>query len=432
MIPVPGPQDHPPRPRPSLSPAVPVRRTGAGGQRPGVVPLTVLCGFDTCAVADVAAALLLSGPRLALIWADPFTAGLGFVQTRVTDSDGRCTDQAVDLRDGDLSGTLRAAVTRTVRRLRRTCRYEAILVHVHPGIEADAAIDDLAADLAGAAVVDTVALCLHPGWLDDLGGDATAMSRGIAITGNDGRYAARILAAGLTAATVIIAPADPGPAAGPAERALLSILAPDAIRLHPATPLDVTAAQLVRTGRFEPEVLDPLAARGLLDASRALPAECGSLRLVRWVTGRPVHPQRLHDAIGGLADGVIRSVGYLRFATRPRQVVYWDSAGSSLVLGLPETVLTQPGTGGLAGSTRQAGRPAGHQPAGLSSPAGNHLAFVGDDLSSEHIHGLLDSCLLTDAELSAGPAAWRQLTDPFPRWEDDEGSTAAGNSTEAP
>jgi hypothetical protein len=145
---------------------------------------------------------------------------------------------------------------------------------------ADAAIDVLAADLAGAAVVDTVALSLHSGWLDDLAGDATALARGIALTGDDDRFAAPILAADLAAATVVIAPPRPGRASDlveralPAENALLSILAPDAIRLYPATPFDVTTTQIVRTGRFRPEMLDPLASRALLDPSHTLPAVC--------------------------------------------------------------------------------------------------------------------------------------------------------------
>jgi hypothetical protein len=52
------------------------------GQPP--VPLTVLCGFDRHAVADTAAVLLLGGSRVASVWTDPFTADLGYVQTRAT------------------------------------------------------------------------------------------------------------------------------------------------------------------------------------------------------------------------------------------------------------------------------------------------------------------------------------------------------------
>ena len=404
----------------------------AGRQRPGVIPLTILCGFDRHAVADIAAALLLAGSRLALVWADPFTADLGFLQTRVTDSDGRCTDQTVSLGRGFVSRALDAAVARAVRRLRRTGRYDAILIHLHPGIEADAAIDVLSAELSGVAVVDTVALYLHPGWLDNLSGDATARAMRISVTGADSRFAAPILASDLTAATVVIAPAVAAGVCDPAEGAVLSILAPDAVQLHPATPLDVPPAQLVHTGRFELEMLDPLAPRGLLDAGLALPAGSGTLRLVRWAAGRPVHPQRLHDAIGELADGVIRSTGFLRFATRSHQVVLWDSAGSSLILGLPDTApADQVGASRLVSRARPQPRQPARDPAGLSWPVGNHLAFLGDSLSSQHIQHVLNSCLLTDAELAGGPAGWRQLNDPFPRWEADDEARAASRPPDA-
>jgi hypothetical protein len=42
--------------------------------------------------------------------------------------------------------------------------------------------------------------------------------------------------------------------------------------------------------------------------------------------------------------------------------------------------------------------------------------FIGQDLDVPAATAALDSCLLTDAEFAAGPAAWTRLRDPFPRW----------------
>jgi len=288
-----------------------------------------------------------------------------------------------------------------------------ILIHLHPGIEADGALGALAAELAGTAVVDTVGLLLHPGWAGDLASPATVADKGIGVTGGDDRGAAPVLAAALSAVTTVVAPGVPGQVVGPAEHALLSVLAPDAIRLHPPTPFDVTPTHLVRTGRFGPALLDPLAARGLLDPRRTLPAGSGSLRLVRWHAQRPVHPQRLHDTLGHLADGVIRSTGHLRFATRPHRLVHWDSVGDRLFIGPLDTGPP------LAPATGHASRRTHH----------NHLAVLGDDLDTGHIHQVLDSCLLTDRELPGGPAAWRHLADPFPDWDDaGHGSTACDDT----
>ncbi|MCC5576569.1 GTP-binding protein [Microtetraspora sp. AC03309] len=42
-----------------------------------------------------------------------------------------------------------------------------------------------------------------------------------------------------------------------------------------------------------------------------------------------------------------------------------------------------------------------------------HLVFTGPDLDREHIHELLDACLLTREEEQAGPGAWADYDDPF-------------------
>ncbi len=374
------------------------------------VPLTVLCGFDRHAVADTAAALLLAGSRLAAVWADPFTAELGYVQTRVTDSDGRYADQAFAVQEGCLPSTVRAATVHAVRRLHRTGRYDAMLVHLHPGIEATSAIAALTAELAGTAVVDTVGLLLHPGWAVDLADPATVASKGIALARGDDRGAAPVPAAALSAVTAIVAPGVLDQVTGPAEDALLSVLAPGAARLHPATPFDVTPAQLVHTGRFDPAQLDPLAARGLMDPRRTLPSCSGSLRLARAAPGPPATaPRRVRPP--GRRRHPQHRPSPLRHP--PYRLAHWDSAGDRLFIG-------------PLGAGPPPAPATGHPP---RRPYHNHLAFLGNDLDTGHIRQVLDSCLLTDRELPGGPAAWRQLADPFPDWDDVGHGTTASDDT---
>ena len=43
--------------------------------------------------------------------------------------------------------------------------------------------------------------------------------------------------------------------------------------------------------------------------------------------------------------------------------------------------------------------------------------IIGQDLQIAEVTRALDACLLTDAELAAGPAAWEQFEDPFAPWE---------------
>lgn len=355
------------------------------------LPLTVLAGLDRDAVADVAAGLLLTTPRLAVVWADPFTAELGYVQSRVTDSEGRCTEQTVELEHGCLSCAMREAVVRAVRRLAATGRYDAIVVHLHPGIEADAAILALDAELRGTARVDTVGVVVHAGWLDDLAGDADVTTRGIAVTPDDDRSAAMVVAAALDEASVLVLPGSVGDELTIEEHAALSTLCPDVVRLFPQTNLDVPARALVATRSYDPSTRTLFAGRGLLDAHQRLPAVSGALALVHWsADGRPLHPQRLREALDRIANGVIRSSGHLWVATHPDTAVHWYSAGDCLTLG-----------------------PAGPWPGALRP---NRVTLLGEALDEGHIRAVLDGCVLTDAEFRAGPAAWARLEDPFTEW----------------
>ena len=48
------------------------------------------------------------------------------------------------------------------------------------------------------------------------------------------------------------------------------------------------------------------------------------------------------------------------------------------------------------------------------------LVFIGTDLDEAALIAQLDACLLTDAEMAAGPEAWATLADPFPAWAYDD------------
>ncbi len=52
--------------------------------------------------------------------------------------------------------------------------------------------------------------------------------------------------------------------------------------------------------------------------------------------------------------------------------------------------------------------------------ARQELVFIGVDLDRDEPRRRLDPALLTDAEVAAGPAAWRLLDDPLPPWDDLE------------
>lgn len=111
---------------------------------------------------------------------------------------------------------------------------------------------------------------------------------------------------------------------------------------------------------------------------------------------RPFHPGRLHEAVAERltperVGRIARSRGFIRLATRPERVGSWATAGDVLDLD-PTSLLSWD----------------------ADSPVGQELVFFGIDLDRDAIEATLASCLLTDAELTAGPESWARLPDPFP------------------
>ncbi|MFO7690488.1 MAG: GTP-binding protein [Cryobacterium sp.] len=111
---------------------------------------------------------------------------------------------------------------------------------------------------------------------------------------------------------------------------------------------------------------------------------------------RPFHPWRLAHAIASdlapaQAGTILRSRGVIRLASRPASVLSWTSTGQGHTLTATDLPSWNPRT-----------------------PGGQQVVFVGVDLHDAHISSVLAGCLLTDAELLAGPMEWAGYADPFP------------------
>lgn len=116
---------------------------------------------------------------------------------------------------------------------------------------------------------------------------------------------------------------------------------------------------------------------------------------------RPFHPGRLHAVLEtffsrGSGGSIVRSAGFCRLASRPHVLARWDQVGRSLVL----------------------------EPLAVDGAAdaedvlsfGQDLAIVSVGMDARRLVSALDEAVLDDQELTAGPAAWSQYADPFPRW----------------
>ncbi|MDJ1371228.1 CobW C-terminal domain-containing protein [Gulosibacter molinativorax] len=126
------------------------------------------------------------------------------------------------------------------------------------------------------------------------------------------------------------------------------------------------------------------------------------------------HPGRLQVVLDerverGEFGQVLRSSGFCSFATRPERLARWSHVGAMIdfdpivsdvaALDAQNVSTTRDGTDDLD-----------------FFASGQDLAFFGLDFEHEALAAALDTALLTDAEFTAGPNAWRQFPDPYPEW----------------
>ncbi len=119
--------------------------------------------------------------------------------------------------------------------------------------------------------------------------------------------------------------------------------------------------------------------------------------------------------IQGEVPGVIRAKGFFWLATRMPWAGSWQLAGA---VGRHEAAgfwfAAVPEARWPADPTwRQMVEDLWLEPYGDRR---QEIVFIGVDMDEAAIRRNLEACLLTDAEMKAGPKAWAKLPDPFPAW----------------
>ncbi|WP_285545392.1 CobW family GTP-binding protein [Streptomyces lavendulae] len=132
-----------------------------------------------------------------------------------------------------------------------------------------------------------------------------------------------------------------------------------------------------------------------------------------WQRHRPFHPERLYEALEDLTCAAARSRGRFWLADRPDTLLAWDAAGGALCVesagpwlaSLPDAAWD------LVPAMRRAAAALDWHPE--HGDRCQHLVFTSPGLDRDGIEQLLDSCLLTEAEYTAGREAWKQLPAAF-------------------
>ena len=346
-------------------------------------------------------------------------------RTMVTLQQGLLTtaEVALELAHGCPSCTIRGDLMVLLRQLHRRSDVDRIVVHLAPWLEpepicvainhvrvrvAPGYVDGPASlDVSIAGVVTSVDSSV---WLDQALGEAEL---------DDGRTLAQVVVGQAEFADVLVLNR-----AEPFVAGVLRRLSP---RAHIRVGADGVEDALdnlfsdARRGRSDDPHAPLLVGQPPLDSR-------GPISLVEFNATRPFHPQRLHDCLDLLLDGVIRTRGRLWLASRPEHAMWLESAGAGLRVssaGKWLAALTGAERDGIDAERRAFADLRWDQQHGDRHTAMTILVCGAD--AAEILDGL-SGALLTDDEYRS-PQDWVHYADPFGDWH-EEPCNAVGGSAE--
>ncbi|MFC7612816.1 ribosome hibernation factor-recruiting GTPase MRF [Actinokineospora soli] len=363
-------------------------------------PRVVLVAGLTRDGTDALATRLL-GERTAVVHHDLRRVAQGRVRRRVRDAVSD-TSVELELAHGCVSCTLRQDLIPLLLRLAR--RVDTIVLHLDPMVEPEpvrSALHEVVvggrtvADVADVHAVVTVVDVAT--WLHDATGDEPVPHA----PDEDERTLAQVAVGQAEWADVLVVTGSADGWTEARTSAVLDRLNPVAVRRGVAE-LDPSLDVPVRR--------EPLDIHGpLLAGEPPLEVDCGvSVTLFR--DRRPFHPERLHEAIDALLEGVVRARGRVWVATQPDVALWLESAGGGLQVGDAGTWLAALDDAGWdrAPADRRAKAALDWDP--RFGDRVQEIVVLAHDADPAHLHAVLGRALLTDAELTGD---WSALADPF-------------------
>lgn len=392
--------------------------------------LTLLTGFAPKATRDAADLLTRADPGLLVVTYDlAELLDTGTVRRIVHDGRGPIEDERVTLEHGCINCTIREDLLPALVRLARARPANDLALVLPPSMEPEAVTTACGwCHVDGAPVTDViridsvVAVCDPGTLLDTLDSDQDLADRHLHAADDDTRSVSEVAARQIEYADTVLlwAPdSEPDSALDGYEHTRLSVLLQ---RLNPWARhlvLDLPepswlSARIRRSGRFDPEAPEPhgRGLEGYAVGCHEPEPDCGVVATVYRVR-RPFHPERFHRALPTLAGRTLRGRGHLWLAGQPDQIVAWESSGGGVSMGdMGRWLAATPDEEWEDSSPERRVNADLHWDAEFGDRE-IQLAFVGIHFEADEIAAVLDACLLTDAEVAEGAAAWREYPDPF-------------------
>ncbi|MGW1408697.1 CobW family GTP-binding protein [Streptomyces sp. NPDC002403] len=372
----------------------------------GRLPVVIVGGLHSDARREVVDRLLRTVPGSVALHHDLTAAAEGTVRRLVRDASGELSRGRAPLVDDCACCALREDLVPELARLAAGGTVRLAVVELWDSMEPRTMAEVVVAHGGDVLELTNVITAVDPALvLPCLGNGDDLAEAGLAAAATDRRTVGDTWARQLEYAPVL-AVVDGG-AACDEDRALLA-------QLHPtARQIPAGSAELGRVAFAGFDVEAAAAAQHPACALLPQEADESGVATLVWQRRRPFHPERLFRALEDLCCAAARSRGRFWLADRPDTLLAWDAAGGALCVesagpwlaSLPDAAWD------LVPPVRRAAAALDWHPE--HGDRGQHLVFTSPGLDRAGLTGLLESCLLTDAEYAAGAEAWKRLPAPF-------------------